>query len=223
MDTNLPRLRIAGAFWLMAGLVYLACETIAAAAFPGYSYADNYISDLGVPYLAAIDGRVLNSPLASVMNFGGFILDGVLFAAAATAARSAVRPADRAGNAFFALAIVHSVGTILVGTVHSGPREVAASVQHIHVIGAGMAIVGGNIALIAAAVASRRFGAPAYRRASMVLGAFGLLAIAALEIDALGHVPVLPAGLLERASVYPITAWEIMTGLVILCTRTRCA
>ena len=52
-----PLLRLAGALWLLAGVMYLACESIAAAAFPGYSYARNYISDLGVPYDGLINGR----------------------------------------------------------------------------------------------------------------------------------------------------------------------
>jgi len=217
-DRSPPRL--AGALWLLAGLLYLASETATAIAFPGYSYARNYISDLGVPYLGTIDGRVLNSPLAGVMNIGGFILDGVLFATAAVVTRRAVRSGWQAGNVFLILALLHSLGTIGVGTIHSGPRELAAGIHYLHVIGAGMAIVGGNAALIAAAFAARRFGAPwPYRRVSAVLGLLGLLGIVALEIGAFG----LPAGMLERASVYPITAWEIITGLAILAARRRSA
>jgi hypothetical membrane protein len=222
MNIDLPRSRFAGAFWLLAGLLYLSCETIAAFAFPGYSYAYNYISDLGVPYPGTIDGRMLNSPMAMIMNLGGFILNGILFAAAAVAARCAIRRAVRIDDVFLLLAIVHSVGIILVGTVHSGPREVAAGIHFVHVIGAGMVIVGGNAALIAAAIASSRFHAPAiYCKASLTLGIFGLLALAVLEIEAFGHPPILPAGLLERASAYPITIWEIATGFTLVAARRR--
>jgi len=218
MNAASPSLRFAGALWLLAGLCYLASETAAAMAFPGYSYARNYISDLGVPYVGSIDGRSLNSPLAEVMNIGGFVLDGAFFALAAIMARRTVGTAARADNIFLILALMHSLGTILVGAVHSGPREVAAGIQQLHVIGAGMAILGGNAALIAAAAAARRFGAPRYYRlASVMLGSLGLIAIAVLEIGG----TALPAGLLERASVYPITLWEIATGIAILARRGK--
>ncbi len=37
---------------------------------PGYSYARNDISDLGVPERGVLQGRVLDSPLHAVMNAG---------------------------------------------------------------------------------------------------------------------------------------------------------
>jgi hypothetical membrane protein len=199
--------------WLCAGLFYLASEAITAAAFPGYSYLTNYISDLGVPYEGVVDGRPLRSGLAWVMNIGGFILDGVLFGAAAIAASRVAK-----GQAvFLTLALIHAAGTILVGSVHSGDRELTAGIHHFHVIGAAMAIVGGNAALIASAGLSRQLGLPAaHRIISCCLGAFGLLGVAVLEFDAITSLIGAPAGLLERCSVYPITAWEIVTGLALL-------
>lgn len=195
--------------WLLAGLFYLTSETIAAAAYPGYSYARNYISDLGVPY-ATSEG---SSPLAWVMNIGGFILDGLLYGAAAFTARRAVRPV---GWLFLLIAVIHSVGTILVGIVPSGPREVAAGIQHFHVIGAAMAIIGGN----AASIAARRFDAPAiYRRLSLGLGLFGLISLVLLEANRVTGTIILPDGLLERGSVYAITVWEILTGAMLLTSR----
>ena len=60
---------------------------LAAVAFsPRYSYAHNYVSDLGVPVCGTIfDGRSVCSPLHALMN-GDFVLQGVLFFAAALAA-----------------------------------------------------------------------------------------------------------------------------------------
>ena len=58
-------MRLAGALWLLAGIAYLTSETAAAAAFAGYSYAYDYVSDLGVPYVVVVAGRVLRSPLAA--------------------------------------------------------------------------------------------------------------------------------------------------------------
>lgn len=214
---NKTLIRLAGVLWLLAAICYLASEAIAAAAFPGYSYALNYISDLGVPYDAIIDGRTIHSPMAFVINFGGFILDGVLSAAAAIAAMFAVGVRRRAGSLFLAFAIVHSLGSILVGTVHSGAREVAAGIKDFHVIGAAMAIIGGNCATVAAASLSRWLGAsPVYRIASMALGICGLLSLALLEASRASGLAIAPDGILERASVYAITFWKILTGLTIL-------
>ncbi|MBV1689936.1 DUF998 domain-containing protein [Novosphingobium sp. G106] len=207
------RLRLPGALWLLAGLLYLTSEAIAASAFVGYSYANNYISDLGVPY-ALTDGTV--SPLAWVMNFGGFILDALLYGAAAIAAMGLQRPHRRRATAFVVFALIHSVGSILVGTVHSGPREIAAGTHDIHVLGAAMAIIGGNAASI---TASRFDASAAYRRASLFLGLVGLASLVMLEANRITGTPILADGLFERGSVYAITAWEILTGLTLLFSK----
>ncbi len=220
MSFHLPSLRLAGALWLLAGLTYLASEAIAASGFPGYSYARNYISDLGVPYGGMIHGRALHSARAWVMNFGGFALDGTLFAAATVAGFHALREKGSTAVLCAILGIVHALGTIMVGIVHGGPREIADGTHQLHVIGAAMAILGGNAALIVAARVAGRCGAPTvYRITCVVLGLLGLASLALLETHALP----LPDGLLERGSVYPITIWEIVTGIAIpVLARGRC-
>ncbi|AIT81910.1 DUF998 domain-containing protein [Novosphingobium pentaromativorans] len=228
MDGESHLLRLAGLLWLIAGLSYLSAETVAAAAFPGYSYARNYVSDLGVPYADVIDGRVLRSGLAWLMNWGGFILDGVLFAAASViAARLAFTAKDGVNPwaaVFLVLALMHSAGTVLVGLVHSGSRELASGADHYHVLGAAMAILGGNLALLAAAPGGRHLDLPrAWRSTSTLLGLFGLGSLALLEVNRIGRTPILPDGVLERASIYPITAWEIVTGLTLLAASFRVA
>lgn len=66
MDTDVvrpPRAgRAAAACWIAAGVVYVVSEAVAAAAFPGYSYATNYISDLGIPQVETSGGRAIDSP-----------------------------------------------------------------------------------------------------------------------------------------------------------------
>jgi hypothetical membrane protein len=215
-------LSLAGTLWLFAGIFYLAAEAITAAAFPGYSFAHNYISDLGVPYQSVVDGRTLDSPRALLMNLGGFILDGAFYAAAAITAISAMRAKHWPGIVFLALGIVHSAGTILVGIVHNGFREVTTGLQPIHVIGAAFAIIGGNAASIVAAILSRRFGAPSvYSMTSLGLGIFGLFSLALLQLSREMAMTMIPFGILERGSVYPITLWEIITGVAILVTCRR--
>ena len=69
--------------WIAAGLVYLILEAIAATRFrPDYSYAHNFISDLGVTSRGMFHGRMIDSPLASLMNTA-FYLQGTLFLAGA--------------------------------------------------------------------------------------------------------------------------------------------
>ena len=115
-----PLGRLAGRLWLLAGTTYLACETIAAAAFPGYSYSRNYISDLGVAAAGVIDGRSVHSPLAAVMN-AGLLIDGALFVAASLIAAYALR-AQRmpVGRALPLVGAAHGLGTMLVGAVPEG-------------------------------------------------------------------------------------------------------
>ena len=210
--------RLAGALWLLAGLFYLAAETVAAGAFPGYSYCANYVSDLGVPYPGVAEGRMLASGLAWVMNLG-LITDGVLFAlagriaCAADLSRTSVR-------AFLILAAAHGLGTVLVGMVHAGPREVMDGTHALHVLGAALAIIGGNLALMAATGCSGAWGLPkVHRAASLVLGLMGLAGLALLEWGDLTGRPLLATGTAERLSIYPITAWEIGTGLMLLFAR----
>src|ERR1700759_4861673 len=65
-DPNRRRLfaTSAAAVWIAAGLGYLILEAIAAVAFRHhYSYAHNFISDLGVTSRGMFQGRMIDSPL----------------------------------------------------------------------------------------------------------------------------------------------------------------
>jgi hypothetical protein len=71
---------------------------------------------------------------------------------------------------------------------------------------------------LVAGVGSRRVSAPrAYSGASIALGAVGLASLAALLVN--GAAGPVPAGILERGSVYSIIAWELMTGIALLRRR----
>jgi hypothetical membrane protein len=189
--------RRAGGIWLVGAAVYLVCEAVAAASLADYSYLTDYVSDLGV---------------SAAMNVGAFMLHGSLLLLGAIVFVRACPTPGRLGWAFVLAAAVNATGNVLVGTFGSGNGW--------HVIGAGMAIVGGNVAVIVAGIGSRRIGAPrAYRLASIVLGVVGLACLLTLIIDGSDGSLVLPVGLVERGSVYPIIAWEIMTGLVVLRRR----
>jgi hypothetical membrane protein len=176
------------------------CEAVVAAGFPGYSYAKNYISDLGV---------------SSLMNVGAFMVHGLLFLLGAVVVTRGHPLTGLLSRGFVLAAAANALGNILVGTFHSGMPHQAINW---HVIGAALAIVGGNVAVILAGVGSRRIGAPrGYARASIIIGVVGIASLVALILNG-AHGP-LPAGALERGSVYSIIGWELMTGISILSRR----
>ena len=109
-------------------------------------------------------------------------------------------------------AAVNALGNVGVGGFPSGTTA--------HVIGAGMAIIGGNVAVILGALGSRSLcSGPPFRRAGVALGAVGLLCLAVLVIDGVNGAS-LPVGLVERGAVYPIIAWELLAGVAILRARS---
>lgn len=182
--------RLAALLWLLAAAGYLAAEAFAAVALPGYRFGTDYISTLGDPTV---------SPRAPLMN-AAFAVQGVCFAvAAALLAAGATRSRNRLW--FLVFAIGNGVGNVLIAVVHSGQGNPW------HVIGAVLAIVGGNAAALAG---SGILTSTAYRATSITLGASGLVC---LLVTAAAPSQV---GAWERGSVYPIFAWQILTALVLL-------
>jgi hypothetical membrane protein len=190
--------------WLSAGFVYLTLEGIAAAAFrPHYSYARNFISDLGIPST--------ESPLAWLMNTA-FCLQGMLFLVGAVLTVRAVEA--RKAGLFVTLAAANAVGNLLIAGFHSGPASHANGTAGLHAIGAILAIVGGNAAILAGS----RIVSGWHRKVSIALGAFGLLSFALFVVE-LPASSALPLGALERCSVYSITAWQLFTAAWLLSRR----
>ncbi|MCK5892802.1 MAG: DUF998 domain-containing protein [Aeromicrobium sp.] len=203
------------ACWIAAGVVYLAAEAVAASAFPGYSYAQNYISDLGIPEVGTYSGRAIDSPLHAVMN-AGFVLHGVLFVAAALLAAPVLGASHR--RVFVALALTHGIGIVLVGVVHSGPVNADNGLVAVHGLGAAMAIVGGNLTAIVAGLAARRSARLArVGTVCVALGVVGLLSTLGLVLDSGSTtVTLLPDGVWERLAVYTVTAFELLIGVAAL-------
>lgn len=187
------RRRAAAAAWIVGAAAYLGAEALAAAARPGYHYAADYISDLGVPGL----------PLAGLMNTG-FAVQGVSFLVGAVLA-----PGRR--RALTACAAANAVGNVLVATVHAGHGP-------LHLIGAALAIVGGNAAALAGA---RLTGGRGFRSVSRLLGTVGLVATAGLVGQAWTGLDVLPAAVWERVAVYPILAWQLLAAAALLLPARR--
>lgn len=199
---------LAGGLWAAAGILYLVSEAVAAAAFtPAYSYARNYISDLGVPTCGAIfDGRPVCSPLHLVMN-AGFVLQGLCFVGAALAMMRVLSAPSR-------FALLTCAGLDAIGLVLLGFFPETAATAGLHTLGALLAIVFGNATALASAFAFRELGLPPiHRAASFVLPAVAAVAFTMLMVARGSHAPAyLPDGIWERLSVYTITAWELLTA-----------
>src|ERR1700721_1436816 len=168
--TTSKRQRVSAAVaWASAGLAYLTMEAVAAAAFrPHYSYARNLISDLGIPSD--------DSPLAWLMNTA-FSVQGTLFLVGAILTVRAVAP--RKAGLFLTFAAANAVGNLLIAAFHSGPASHANKTAGVHAIGAVLAIVGGNAAILAGS----RIVSGWHRKVSVALGAFGLLSFALFVIE----------------------------------------
>ncbi|MDT5224921.1 MAG: hypothetical protein QOG19_2328 [Mycobacterium sp.] len=182
------------ALWVMGGLGYLLLEAFAAAGYrPHYSYAHNYISDLGVT------GARTQLMHAAFWLHGTLFLLGALFIVG--------RPADRRARVFLGMAAANALGNIVVATVHSGT---------VHIAGAALAIVGGNAAILAGSAVIR----PTrqwYRSTSKIIGVVGFSSLVMLVIDsATTAIDLLPSGVWERGSVYSITLWQLLTAACLL-------
>ena len=190
--------------WTSSGLAYLTMEAVAAAAFrPHYSYARNFISDLGIPSD--------DSPLAWLMNTA-FCAQGTLFLVGAILAVRAVAP-PKAGL-FVTLAAANALGNLLIAAFHSGPAARAEGTAWVHAVGAVLAIVGGNAAILAGSRVVNGW----HRKVSVALGTFGLLSFMLFVIEMTGS-SALPLGVWERCSVYSITAWQLLTAAWLLSRR----
>jgi hypothetical membrane protein len=197
------------ALWLTAALVFFISEAIAAASIAAphrYSYASDYISQLGVPGW---------TPLAVVMNVGLYV-QGVLFLVGAVLAARASATGRR--RVFLVLAALYSLGTILVAAVPFGVGAPASNLLGLHWLGALLAIFAGNAAIVAgSSVVAGLVGVRWYRKTSVVLAVLGFVSFLIL-----GQPAARPSlGIWERGSVYSIMLWQIFSAVLLLARRSR--
>lgn len=210
---------IAAGLWLAIGAIYLVTEGLAASAFiPSYSYAHNYISELGIEECGQIFmARAVCSPLHGLIN-AGFVIQGLLFAAAAVVVARCIT--SRVPYALVGVAVAHGIGIVLVGFFHdSAAAQINAIMQEYHVLGAFLAIVAGNGTALLFSAFSEELGLPPfYRFASVGLPIVGLAAVIVMMIAQARGTILVPEAVWERISVYTITAWEIVSGVCLLAT-----
>jgi hypothetical membrane protein len=208
---------LVAAIVLIANTVqWVVAEAVTAAAWtdPPYSYAANYISDLGVPDCGTeFQSRVICSPLHSLMN-GSFIAEGVLFAIAMVLLAGLLR--GRTRKIVIALGLLHGAGMVLVGLFHGSADGPSAGLI-LHVAGAGVGILCANtLAIMAGSL--RQLALPtAYRRFSVAVGVLGLIS------EALVSASPGTAGAFERGGVYSWLLWGLVTGVLVVRKSRRAA
>lgn len=211
MSEQLHWKKVGALSFSLGGLLYLLAEKVSSLAWrtPPYFFSKNYISDLGIAQCGLLpDGRAVCSPLHAVMN-SGFAAEGLLFFLACLLLRSIFTGVGR--NLFLLTGLLHGIGGVVIALFQSGTE---ASGFTVHQSGAIMAIGGGNLCLITVGWLTRnRRGARDYSLFSVILGGVGLLSLFLIPLD------LVSVGIIERASVYPITFWQIFTGVMLL---TKC-
>jgi hypothetical membrane protein len=206
---------------LAAAVMFFVAETVSAAAWhsPAYSYANDFVSDLGVPGPAVMfKGHLIHSPLAWLLDTG-FVVNGVLVAVAAALL---LRPAGQGRMAAWQrrLAIGFGIGLPLAAFLHESP----AWMLPFHALGATLAMAGGNIAILLTGLLAARLGVPGWlARVFMTLGAVGLAFFLAVQVLVLKDSAVLPHGIgaLERGAAYPVLATQIIVGVGLLVESAR--
>jgi hypothetical membrane protein len=189
---------------VLGALVFIISETVVAAAWtmPSYSYSGNYLSDLGNPQCDPYDGRVVCSPLHTLMN-SAFLIQGVLVGCAAWLLGRVLTGRPRA--LVRGVGVVTTAGFMMLGLVPSSPHTMAQGTLWLHYLGATLAIAGTNTLAILVSRQWRRLRIPAAMGTlGVALGAAGLLVTALLGL--------VPPGIPERAAVYTFLIWQLAVG-----------
>ena len=207
-------MRWAAAVWLVGALGYFLAEFLAIRAFsPSYSVAHNFISDLGVPECGQVfQGRPICSPRHSLMNAafaleGASFLVGALFTYAASGHRRSV--------GFPIFAALFCLGMSLIAVFHGANAAAANGTFALHVSGALLAIICGNVAMLLSRRSSEAVGRPSAQRcaslALVTLSLFAFVVLAAAQL--LSETFIFGAGIWERAILYPILAWQLVRAI----------
>ena len=213
MPNNEYRRHAAGVALAVSAVTYLIAEGLAASRFsPSYSYQRNFISELGVPDCGTpTHGSIACSPLAGLMNTA-FVVDGALFVIATALLLGSLRGPRR--YVFGLLGLVHGVGLMLVGLFHTGGPDVTNGRVAYHLLGASLAILGGNVAIAIAPLGEDISSSGLVRKSGVALGVVGLAAAAIFGVSvARQSVFWLDYALWERISAYTIVGWELLLGL----------
>ena len=213
MKENKKIINIGALIFLINGLFYLTGEYIAAIG-TGYSlkevYLRNFISSLGVYPNLIVEGVPVGfSKLAIIMNID-FIVTGIGFLVAYYFLIFRMLKSKKYSLLYLITPVLFAVGSVLVGVYQGGvPSE-----DGLHGLGARLSFLGGNLTLIISGVSlfKNRKG---YSIVSIILGLIGLISASFMNNALTNNLSEVVA-IYERLTVYPITIWQLMTGLIFL-------
>ena len=213
MKGNKKIINIGALIFLINGLFYLTGEYVAALG-TGYSlkevYLRNFISSLGVYPNLIVEGVPVGfSKLAIIMNID-FIVTGIGFLVAYYFLIFKMLKSKKYSLLYLITPVLFAVGSVLVGVYQGGvPSE-----DGLHGLGARLSFLGGNLTLIISGFSlfKNRKG---YSIVSIILGLIGLISAIFMNNALTNNLSEVVA-IYERLTVYPITIWQLMTGLTFL-------
>ena len=213
MKENKKIINIGALIFLINGLFYLTGEYVAALG-TGYSlkevYLRNFISSLGVYPNLIVEGVPVGfSKLAIIMNID-FIVTGIGFLVAYYFLIFKMLKSKKYSLLYLITPVLFAVGSVLVGVYQGGvPSE-----DGLHGLGARLSFLGCNLTLIISGVSlfKNRKG---YSIVSIILGLIGLISASFMNNALTNNLSEVVA-IYERLTVYPITIWQLMTGLTFL-------
>ena len=197
--------------FILNGIFYLIGEFIVAVGtgFPlGEVYSKHFISSLGVyPHLVVNGVPNGFSKLAILMNID-FVVTGIVFFIAYYLLVFEKLKIRRFGFLFIITPLIFTIGSVLVGLYQGGvPSE-----DGLHGLGARLSFLGGNFTVLLNGVALFRENKK-YAVVSIVLGIIGLISAGFMNNVINNNLSDVVA-IYERMTIYPITLWQLMTGIV---------
>jgi hypothetical membrane protein len=207
-DRHMQGLSTGAVLWIL-NVQYFIMQLVVAAAWTGvsYSWANNTISDLANTRCGAYGARSVCSPLHTAMNISFVVLGVTIVSGAILLQRKlALSSMGRLGFGCMAAA---GLGAMLVGLF---PEN---SVSGLHIGGAALSFLLGNLGMIVLAVDLKRLP-KVFRIYTALSGVIGLFALVLfLKQSYLG----LGIGGMERIVAYPQTIWMIVVGAYLLLSR----
>lgn len=207
------RTKVGAVLWLFC-VQFFAAELITSSAWPfPYSWANNYISDLGAIHCAfagngpSPDANSVCSPWHALINLS-FVIQAILIAGGAIMNRGllSAKPSRLLTVLVF---IFTSIGYAGIGLV---PNDVNLP---IHFAAAAIAFFGGAAAMILLGI-TLAFQNPSSKGSSLFTVACGVLAFVTTICFASNITFGMGIGGIERVAFYPFSLWLILAGLKIL-------
>lgn len=190
--------KVAGYVFVLGSLYYVIAEAISVAFFNASlfnTYVFHTISELGIPNA--------NSPLSWLMN-SAFILIGLVLIFANFYSFKDCIVKNRI--VFYLFTLITGFGVIIVGLIHGGNPFTLGY----HMLGAMMAILGGNVLLVIISRSMVEF--EGFQKATLTLGIIGIIAFWIMFFNMKSiYMPVF-----ERLSVYTLIIWSFLTGAYLI-------